>query len=198
MSITCPKCGMTSHNPNDERQGYCGKCHAWTSGGSDARCRVCGCSEERACEGGCAWLATEPTPVCTRCHFLRPGQPVWYYPSEVTKRAFAAVIASEPRRLGDDWVVRLEGLGPEYGEAHHGGKERTSVAAAHRLALRPRDGLHEKVRQVLHWATEALAEQDLNGQLSSGTVEQLRRAVEQLEPDIIPSRADCGPKGGRP
>lgn len=25
--ITCPKCGMTSHNPHDEEQKYCGNCH---------------------------------------------------------------------------------------------------------------------------------------------------------------------------
>jgi hypothetical protein len=30
-SITCPKCNMTSHNPNDVEQGYCGNCHAYTS-----------------------------------------------------------------------------------------------------------------------------------------------------------------------
>ena len=30
-SITCPRCGMTSHNPNDVREGYCGNCHDWTS-----------------------------------------------------------------------------------------------------------------------------------------------------------------------
>jgi hypothetical protein len=30
MAYTCPKCGMTSHNPNDEREGYCGNCHDWT------------------------------------------------------------------------------------------------------------------------------------------------------------------------
>jgi hypothetical protein len=29
-SITCPVCGMTSHNPNDAREGYCGNCHDWT------------------------------------------------------------------------------------------------------------------------------------------------------------------------
>ena len=30
-SITCPVCGMTSYNPNDIREGYCGNCHDWTS-----------------------------------------------------------------------------------------------------------------------------------------------------------------------
>jgi hypothetical protein len=28
--ITCPRCGMTSHNPNDIAEGYCGNCHDWT------------------------------------------------------------------------------------------------------------------------------------------------------------------------
>jgi ribosomal protein L37E len=28
--FTCPRCGMTSYNPNDIREGYCGNCHDWT------------------------------------------------------------------------------------------------------------------------------------------------------------------------
>jgi hypothetical protein len=27
MAFTCPICGMTSHNPNDEKYRYCGSCH---------------------------------------------------------------------------------------------------------------------------------------------------------------------------
>lgn len=27
MSYTCPHCGRTSHNPNDELNRYCGACH---------------------------------------------------------------------------------------------------------------------------------------------------------------------------
>jgi hypothetical protein len=30
MSYTCPRCGMTSYNENDERYSYCGNCHAFT------------------------------------------------------------------------------------------------------------------------------------------------------------------------
>lgn len=30
MASTCPECGMTSHNPNDEREGFCGNCHKYT------------------------------------------------------------------------------------------------------------------------------------------------------------------------
>ena len=28
--VTCPRCGMTSYNLNDIREGYCGNCHDWT------------------------------------------------------------------------------------------------------------------------------------------------------------------------
>ena len=28
--FTCPACGLTSHNPNDAKEGYCGRCHAFT------------------------------------------------------------------------------------------------------------------------------------------------------------------------
>jgi hypothetical protein len=31
-NITCPVCGMTSYNPNDIEQGFCGNCHDWTGG----------------------------------------------------------------------------------------------------------------------------------------------------------------------
>lgn len=30
-TITCPVCEETSAHPNDIRDGYCGRCHWWTS-----------------------------------------------------------------------------------------------------------------------------------------------------------------------
>jgi len=30
-SITCPRCGATSHHPRDIEEGYCGRCHDWTA-----------------------------------------------------------------------------------------------------------------------------------------------------------------------
>jgi hypothetical protein len=36
VSFTCPACEMTSHNPEDVAQGYCGNCHAWTGTSSPA------------------------------------------------------------------------------------------------------------------------------------------------------------------
>ena len=29
-SFTCPRCGRTSHHPDDVRERYCGACHDWT------------------------------------------------------------------------------------------------------------------------------------------------------------------------
>lgn len=31
LSITCPRCGHTSHHPQDVTSGYCGNCHDWTT-----------------------------------------------------------------------------------------------------------------------------------------------------------------------
>src|SRR5436190_21226747 len=39
----------------------------------DARCRVCGCTSEHACPGGCVWV-TDPEALgdlCSRCAVLR-------------------------------------------------------------------------------------------------------------------------------
>jgi hypothetical protein len=30
LSITCPECGLTSYNPTDIAEGFCGACHDWT------------------------------------------------------------------------------------------------------------------------------------------------------------------------
>jgi hypothetical protein len=35
----------------------------------DPRCRFCGCREDRACPGGCAWLDVAQT-VCTACRAI--------------------------------------------------------------------------------------------------------------------------------
>jgi ribosomal protein L37E len=35
-SFTCPRCGMTSYNPNDIRYRYCGNCHAFTEDGGSS------------------------------------------------------------------------------------------------------------------------------------------------------------------
>lgn len=55
-SFTCPRCGMTSHHPEDVRQGYCGNCHDWTGepvdGQQGVRCPGCGQPAELVLVGG--------------------------------------------------------------------------------------------------------------------------------------------------
>jgi ribosomal protein S27AE len=29
--IRCPACGAVSSHPKDIKEGYCGRCHAWTA-----------------------------------------------------------------------------------------------------------------------------------------------------------------------
>jgi len=41
-SITCPKCNMTSHNPNDVREKYCSNCHMFHEGVDNEQGRVSG------------------------------------------------------------------------------------------------------------------------------------------------------------
>jgi hypothetical protein len=38
--FTCPRCGRTSHHPDDIREGYCGACHDWTR--DPLVCSACG------------------------------------------------------------------------------------------------------------------------------------------------------------
>jgi hypothetical protein len=40
MSYTCPRCGMVSHNPNDEKHRYCGACHEFEH--DEFVCTSCG------------------------------------------------------------------------------------------------------------------------------------------------------------
>jgi hypothetical protein len=59
------------------------------------------------------------------------GMPVWYRPSLVQPREFAAIVDESPRMLGTEVVVRLRDLEPAYARVHHAPFARTTVAAAH-------------------------------------------------------------------
>lgn len=40
-TFLCPNCGMTSHNPRDFDEGYCGNCHDYTAApGTAARASI--------------------------------------------------------------------------------------------------------------------------------------------------------------
>ncbi len=32
------------------------------------KCSGCGCTDDNACPGGCAWYQTRPRPLCTTCY----------------------------------------------------------------------------------------------------------------------------------
>lgn len=59
--FTCPQCGMTSYNPNDIRESYCGNCHQWTGdpdawwigGPCVAPCNYCGMPGDVECISEC-------------------------------------------------------------------------------------------------------------------------------------------------
>lgn len=72
-SFTCPECGATSYNPNDVREGYCGRCHNWTGTGhrdDDPR--------EYGGRGasGLYWYHPPygPTVITDRNPFMKPGR----------------------------------------------------------------------------------------------------------------------------
>jgi ribosomal protein L37E len=76
MAFTCPRCGIVSHNPEDERQRYCARCHVFTDDPSPC----CDAPLELAM----GWAPETVVTVCSRCgQVYRPdGQPEgrWRFP----------------------------------------------------------------------------------------------------------------------
>ena len=83
-------------------------------------CRVCGCTDERACPGGCYWVAED---LCSVCAVGKPGMP-GYWANEVTGRLLPVVTAfltGEPmtceqvalqRAYFRQWIVTPGFVGP--------------------------------------------------------------------------------------
>lgn len=76
--------------------------------GTERVCVNCGCTDSRACAGGCAWAEVHkatPTGVCTRCVFekITLGQ---------------CVILKPGPSAGTVWIQDAEGEGMETPEAH--------------------------------------------------------------------------------
>lgn len=65
FSITCPKCGMTTYDPDDIEEGYCGKCHDWT-----------GVPRDPIPSARCDEYGEEHTPHVWRDDEF-PTQPMW-------------------------------------------------------------------------------------------------------------------------
>jgi hypothetical protein len=71
------------------------------------RCRVCGCTEERACPGGCTWVRPDLCSACSNLHVIQFTMPLWLYlrlqrvaaklklkPTQVINRAVSEAIGS--------------------------------------------------------------------------------------------------------
>lgn len=92
-SITCPRCGRTSYNPNDVTYGYCGNCHDWT---------------------GAIGKLRSPLPfdeIAKGMYFDRQGQPIsmarWAYLSELPfdqYRRVALDVLAEDLRVSTVWL----------------------------------------------------------------------------------------------
>lgn len=55
MTYTCPECGALSHNPHDEAERYCGRCHQYEERAKNTRLAQllaeaqCWCGRGRCC-----------------------------------------------------------------------------------------------------------------------------------------------------
>jgi hypothetical protein len=61
MDCFCPRChqcGGLEYDPYGGEECVCEMGEGWRF------CRNCGCSDERACEGGCWWIAAD---LCSEC-----------------------------------------------------------------------------------------------------------------------------------
>jgi hypothetical protein len=74
-SITCPRCGRTSHHPVDIAEGYCGACHDWTSA---PLCRDCG----RQLAPGVAEEAAQWRTIGDGRYFCRASADALHHPAE--------------------------------------------------------------------------------------------------------------------
>lgn len=87
-SITCPECGATSYHPTDIAEGYCGRCHGFTSrhpstllgppvaqvppSAIDVTCPRCGAEPQVPCAwAGRAWAGREPVNDPAISHYSR-------------------------------------------------------------------------------------------------------------------------------
>jgi hypothetical protein len=75
-SFTCPKCGMTSFNPNDLREGYCGNCHDWTAPRHTEPVIDTGCDECGAPAVFVAYASYEVNPAATHALLARYPMPM--------------------------------------------------------------------------------------------------------------------------
>jgi len=71
------------------------------SGPNGTRCRVCGCTYEHACAGGCGWAANEKD-LCTTCETAIAAVAVWY---EDAVKSSRTALKREVEKIAPAWCV---------------------------------------------------------------------------------------------
>lgn len=119
---------------------------------SAGTCRICGCTDDRACEGGCSW-ANEGHTICSTCQD-------------------ASLLAMSLRAL----FRQLDALAPERSQAI---QEQAQVLAVREMAKAIEQVGYERCRADLNAALERFNEDDSlgMGDLLESVVEPFIREV---------------------
>lgn len=79
-------------------------------------CRVCGCTDERACAGGCSWVEADLCSVCADA-MLEAGEALMSLPQWTvltvyrTDAGWAVSLSAQTAGLGDTFALALAAAG---------------------------------------------------------------------------------------
>ena len=103
MSYTCPRCFQISHNPNDERERYCGNCHAFMSREIGRELKV---SELRP--RTVVWVAKLNRPTASMWVLQVHDVMVHFRAGEVNMDLFCLRVGPEGNQLTDDSRIPMK------------------------------------------------------------------------------------------
>jgi hypothetical protein len=95
---------MTSHNPTDVRDGYCGNCHDWTRDATEFafHCTVCDHRE--------SWTSDAAAKCAGVWHVFGMHPELWYGVLVASGQAFRPPVDPRPETLGwqfEEWESQL-------------------------------------------------------------------------------------------
>ena len=101
MSFTCPECGMTSHNPNDERFGWCGNCNAFTEPEAKSRALALArqAADQQRMEDTAAPQGMEYR--CEECKYATPWEEAAFAHCDEKAHSLALAPLPQEHRYGD-------------------------------------------------------------------------------------------------
>lgn len=150
-SFTCPRCGMTSHHPDDVRHQYCGNCHDFLAGAGN-------------------FAGTEPPPTQTpRSEAMSETAPASSLPDDATERIKQLRNEWEPRAQRAEEAQAAE---PQY--VHVGGQKLDEKHDGRREDC-PRCQAAEPTERPLFWDAR------MSDAYNRGQREALLEAAKDLE-----------------